>query len=133
MRWPAGSLRWLLLAAVLLGVSLAGGEAFAQSALQDNVPAVDRAMEDLTGAADTVTGEEVSTAVRMVMIFTAMTFLPAMVLVMTPFTRFVIVFSLLRQALCPAAIDSLELVAPTHSMSTAVGGDRYRGFRIAAE
>ena len=46
-----------------------------------------------------VTGDEVSTAVRLVMLLTALTFLPAMVLVMTPFTRFIIVFSLLRQAL----------------------------------
>jgi len=88
-------LQWLLLASILLLGLLAGGDAYAQ----EGVPAVDRALEDLTGAADTVTGEEVSTAVRMVMIFTAMTFVPAMLLVMTPFTRFVIVFSLLRQAL----------------------------------
>ena len=33
------------------------------------------------------------------MILTAMTFVPAILLVMTPFTRFIIVFSLLRQAL----------------------------------
>jgi flagellar biosynthetic protein FliP len=46
-----------------------------------------------------VTGDEVSTAVRLVMLLTALTFLPALVLVMTPFTRFIIVFSLLRQAL----------------------------------
>ncbi len=46
-----------------------------------------------------VTGDEVSTAVRLVMLLTALTFLPAVVLVMTPFTRFIIVFSLLRQAL----------------------------------
>jgi flagellar biosynthetic protein FliP len=49
--------------------------------------------------AENVTGDEVSTAVRLVMLLTALTFLPALVLVMTPFTRFIIVFSLLRQAL----------------------------------
>ena len=49
--------------------------------------------------AENVTGDEVSTAVRLVMLLTTLTFLPAVVLVMTPFTRFIIVFSLLRQAL----------------------------------
>jgi len=88
-------LRWILMFAVLLGLFLAGGDALAQ----DASPAVDRVLEDLTGMTDTVTGEEVSTSVRMVMIFTAMSFVPAMLLVMTPFTRFIIVFSLLRQAL----------------------------------
>ncbi len=41
----------------------------------------------------------VSGALRLVLILTAMTFMPAVLLVMTPFTRFVIVFALLRQAL----------------------------------
>ncbi len=54
------------------------------------------------GAVALVQGTEdmpVSAALRLVLILTAMTFLPAVLLVMTPFTRFVIVFSLLRQAL----------------------------------
>jgi len=67
-------------------------DAFAQEAL----PSIDQGFQDLAG---TVTGDEVSTAVRLVMVLTALTFLPALVLVMTPFTRFIIVFSLLRQAL----------------------------------
>lgn len=41
----------------------------------------------------------VATSVRIVVLLTALTFLPAILLVMTPFTRFVIVFSLLRQAM----------------------------------
>ncbi len=65
--------------------------AFAQEA-----PALDQAFNDFAG---TVTGDEVSTAVRMVMVLTALSFVPALILVMTPFTRFIIVFSLLRQAL----------------------------------
>ena len=40
-----------------------------------------------------------STAVRLLLFLTGLSFLPAMVIVMTPFVRFVIVFSLLRQAL----------------------------------
>jgi flagellar biosynthetic protein FliP len=53
------------------------------------------------GAVALVQGTEelpVSAALRLVLILTAMTFLPAVLLVMTPFTRFVIVFALLRQA-----------------------------------
>jgi len=41
----------------------------------------------------------VSTSLRIVLLLTALTFLPAMVLVMTPFTRFIIVLSILRQAM----------------------------------
>ena len=41
----------------------------------------------------------VATTVRLIMIMTALTFVPALLLVMTPFTRFIIVFSMLRQAL----------------------------------
>jgi flagellar biosynthetic protein FliP len=63
---------------------------------QEGAPALDQAFNDFAG---TVTGDEVSTAVRMVMILTALSFVPALILVMTPFTRFIIVFSLLRQAL----------------------------------
>lgn len=41
----------------------------------------------------------VSSTVRLLFILTALTFIPAMVLAMTPFTRFVIVFSMMRQAI----------------------------------
>jgi len=40
-----------------------------------------------------------STAVRMLLFLTGLSFLPAMILAMTPFVRFVMVFSLMRQAL----------------------------------
>ena len=40
----------------------------------------------------------VSSTVRLLVILTALTFLPAMLLAMTPFTRFIIVLSMLRQA-----------------------------------
>lgn len=43
--------------------------------------------------------EGVTAAVRLLVLFTGMAFLPAMVVVMTPFVRFVVVLSLLRQAL----------------------------------
>jgi flagellar biosynthetic protein FliP len=44
-------------------------------------------------------GQDTSQAVRIIVLLTALSFLPAVILVMTPFTRFIIVFSLLRQAL----------------------------------
>lgn len=40
-----------------------------------------------------------STAVRLLLFLTGMSFLPAMIVCMTPFVRFVVVFGLLRQAL----------------------------------
>ena len=44
-------------------------------------------------------GENASASVRLILALTAMAMLPGMLLAMTPFTRFIIVFSLLRQAL----------------------------------
>ena len=41
----------------------------------------------------------VSSTIRLLFILTALTFLPALVLSMTPFTRFIIVFSMMRQAI----------------------------------
>lgn len=69
-------------------------------------PAATAAIQDLGTPAAALLTEAVgegpvptSTAVRMLLFLTGLSFLPAMVLVMTPFVRFVIVFSLLRQAL----------------------------------
>ena len=53
----------------------------------------------LVAAADEAGQVPVATTVRLLVILTGLTFMPAMLLVMTPFTRFIIVFSLLRQAL----------------------------------
>jgi len=49
--------------------------------------------------ADELRDMPVASSVRIIVLLTAMTLLPAMLIVMTPFTRFVIVFSMLRQAL----------------------------------
>ncbi len=61
---------------------------------------------DLAGPVSTLLNQTVgegpvptSTAVRMLLFLTGLSFLPAMILVMTPFIRFVMVFSLMRQAL----------------------------------
>jgi flagellar biosynthetic protein FliP len=53
----------------------------------------------VTGMADGVRDAPVSSAVRLLVMLTGLSFLPAMLLVMTPFVRFVVVLSLLRQAL----------------------------------
>ena len=54
----------------------------------------------LVGAvAQGVNETPVSTAVRLLLTLSALSFLPAMLVVMTPFVRFIIVFSMLRQAL----------------------------------
>ena len=81
---------------LLLGLFLAPCLAMAQN--------VSAAGPDILGegAVALVQGAEdlpVSASLRLVLMLTAMTFLPAVLLVMTPFTRFVIVFALLRQAL----------------------------------
>ena len=73
---------------------LFAGLAMAQDAAPD--AAVMEAAELATGA---LAGDEVSGAVRLIVLLTSLSFLPAILLVMTPFTRFIIVFSLLRQAL----------------------------------
>jgi flagellar biosynthetic protein FliP len=53
----------------------------------------------ITGMATGLADAPVSTAVRLLLTLTALSFLPAMLVVMTPFVRFVVVFSMLRQAL----------------------------------
>jgi flagellar biosynthetic protein FliP len=60
----------------------------------------------LTMVGDTVTStlgqareEEVATSVRLIVLLTTLTLLPALLMVMTPFTRFIIVFALMRQAM----------------------------------
>jgi flagellar biosynthesis protein FliP len=90
------ALRRLIGCTLLLGLA-----AFPAIAAAQGVP---EAGPDVLGeaAVSLVAGTEelpVSAALRLVLILTAMTFLPAVLLVMTPFTRFVIVFALLRQAL----------------------------------
>ncbi len=81
----------LLLAFALLVPELA----FAEQTLDAALVNVATEVTDMGGTVDA----EASQAVRLLVIFTSLTFLPAMLLVCTPFTRFIIVFSLLRQAL----------------------------------
>jgi flagellar biosynthetic protein FliP len=83
---------WAVVLAVLLGPALAHAQqapAGAPDVLGEGAVSLVGATQDLP----------TSSALRLVLMLTALTFLPAVVLVMTPFTRFVIVFALLRQAL----------------------------------
>lgn len=57
------------------------------------------AASPLVEAAEAARDVPVASTVKLLVILTGLTFVPAMLLVMTPFTRFIIVFSLLRQAL----------------------------------
>ena len=88
------SLRFILVLAAMLVPSLA----FAQDVVSV-APAADPFAEGVTQMADEVRDMPVATTVRLIMMMTALTFVPALLLVMTPFTRFIIVFSMLRQAL----------------------------------
>lgn len=81
------ALRLLLLLLALLAPSLAFG--------QDEMMLGEALESALAGAKP----EQTSDAVRLVLLLTTMSLLPGVLLVMTPFTRFIIVFSLLRQAL----------------------------------
>ena len=88
------ALRFIIVLAAVLAPSMA----FAQEVVSSG-PALDPMGEGIVQMTDEVRDMPVATTVRLIMILTAMTFVPAILLVMTPFTRFIIVFSLLRQAL----------------------------------
>lgn len=83
----------MLLALLLLLLFLPG------LALAQGAPPPDPWGDAAVSMANEVRDTPVSTSLRIVLLLTALSFLPAAVLVMTPFTRFVIVFSVLRQAL----------------------------------
>ena len=88
---------WFRFILVLLSVSVPS-LAMAQEVVSVG-QATDPMAESVTQMANEVREMPVATTVRLIMIMTAMTFVPALLLVMTPFTRFIIVFSMLRQAL----------------------------------
>jgi len=77
--------------AALATFALAPGLAFAET--------LDPIGEGTLALAEEAREMPVATTVRLIVIMTALTMLPAVLLVMTPFTRFVIVFGLLRQAM----------------------------------
>lgn len=83
---------WLRLAAVLLALALPA------MALAQDGPTPTLA-EGVTEVVESAAADEVDGAVRLLVLLTSLSLIPAILVLMTPFTRFVIVFSLLRQAL----------------------------------
>jgi len=82
------------LALVLAALALAPALGFAEPDVGQDIIG-----DGAVALVDSTRDMPVSAALRLVLILTAMTFVPAVLLIMTPFTRFVIVFALLRQAL----------------------------------
>ncbi len=71
----------------------------ATAALAQDAVAADVVGQGIATLATAGSDAEVGSAVRWIVLMTSLSVLPGVVLLMTPFTRFVIVFSLLRQAL----------------------------------
>ena len=70
---------------------------FPELGLAQDFPSLDQTVTDTV---NTVAEDDTaSTAVRLIIMLTTLSLLPAMLLVMTPFTRFIIVLALLRQAM----------------------------------
>lgn len=86
--------RWLRLL-VVLTVTLMPLLAFAQ----DAGPGMDSLASGVGDVVSDAAEDEVDGAVRLLVLLTSLSLIPAVVVLMTPFTRFVIVFALLRQAL----------------------------------
>ena len=97
--WRAASRALPALAFSLL--SAAGGEAFAQNSNASNLPL-------LIGQG--AGGTTYSVPIQTLLAFTALSFLPAVLLLMTGFTRIVIVLSLLRQALGTQAAPPNQVI-----------------------
>ena len=93
--------RWII--PVLLAALATSGLVFPDIALaQDGAQGVglaDPVGDAAVELADELREMPVASSVRIIVMLTALTMLPAMLVVMTPFTRFVVVFSMLRQAL----------------------------------
>jgi flagellar biosynthetic protein FliP len=86
---------WLRFLVISVGVMLPL-LAFAQDLGAGTIPTLSDGVVDVVeGAA----ADEVDSAVRLLVLLTSLSLLPAVLVLMTPFTRFVIVFALLRQAL----------------------------------
>ena len=101
---PAGGkLVWIVLAVLL--ACLIAVPAFAQAAPAPTAPgvgdAVDRALGQLGGGAASSTGQSgsLSLSLQVLIIMGLLTILPGILLMMTSFTRIVIVLAVLRQAL----------------------------------
>ncbi len=91
----------LLLLAALLGALLIAHPAFAQGGAGALPPGTGEASGALTRALDEVSGEgrPLSLSLQILILMSLLTVLPSLLLMMTSFTRIIIVLSLLRQAI----------------------------------
>lgn len=90
--------RWLV--PIVLAVLAVAGLVFPELAFAQDAPSLADPVGDASvEIADELRDMPVASSVRIIVLLTAMSLVPAMLIVMTPFTRFVIVFSMLRQAL----------------------------------
>jgi flagellar biosynthetic protein FliP len=102
-RRSSDRLRWVALA------SLAATAAFAATpVLAQNAPATGAALPLIIGQG--AQGTSYSVPIQTLLFFTALSFLPAILLLMTGFTRIVIVLSLLRQAMGTAAAPPNQVI-----------------------
>ncbi|MFO1249747.1 MAG: flagellar type III secretion system pore protein FliP [Rubrivivax sp.] len=98
--------RRLVHAALALVALLAGGGAWAQAAAAASGPGANLPLLVGQGSA----GNSFSVPIQTLLFFTALSFLPAVLLLMTGFTRIVIVLSLLRQALGTQAAPPNQVI-----------------------
>lgn len=102
MKWPGpAKLKWLLGAVALAVPAMAATQAVVNQPATGQLPL-------LIGSGPG--GVNYSVPIQTLLFFTALSFLPAILLMMTGFTRIVIVLSLLRQALGTQAVPPNQVV-----------------------
>ena len=102
-RRSSDRLRWVALASLAATAALAATPVLAQ-----NAPATGAALPLIIGQG--AQGTSYSVPIQTLLFFTALSFLPAILLLMTGFTRIVIVLSLLRQAMGTAAAPPNQVI-----------------------
>lgn len=83
---------WIIVA--IIASAFIAGPAFAQDAAPGASAALERALDDVSGD-----GQPLSTTLQILIVMGLLTILPSIVLMMTSFTRIIIVLSILRHAL----------------------------------
>ena len=99
MTRSAAILRMVCFGALLLAPALAFGAGLDGGLHSDPIPSGQSLGHALEGAVMATDEEQVSTTVRLIVLLSIMSILPGILMLMTPFTRFIIVLSLLRQAM----------------------------------
>ncbi len=104
-RGSTSSIRWLLWLAPLL-VVVCAGPAWGQATNPSGLPEALRPMQ----LPDLSTRENFSAALQIVVVLTVLSLAPAILIMMTSFTRIIIVLSLLRQALGTASLPPNQVL-----------------------